>query len=302
MQSIKRGPRSPARTKRNRRNYGAGEWGRNRVRVFPDPKTGILQIEWRENGRRLTRSLGHRDWVRAKRQADEFAAGFAGPELNGRKTESGRRRRRLGEAGRPAVRARIDRPGRRPADRASRQGPFPVTGQRPMPHRGVKTTWRVVSRIGPPAIHTGLSVDPLARSCLRPRGPAARCRTGRIGRGGRTPLAEGSVRRRGERVFTRLPSASKGSLPQHRSVPEGCRAPLRGPAADALGRPAGRWAVRHRRPRPGRDPSRLAVSPSRKGLLARERPHGRLGWPCTSQPSPCRVRHAEHMGRSRQRA
>ncbi len=65
-----------ARTKRSRRSYGAGEWGRNRVRIFPDPKTGLFQIEWRENGRRLTRSLGHRDWTRAKRQADEFAAGF----------------------------------------------------------------------------------------------------------------------------------------------------------------------------------------------------------------------------------
>ena len=66
-----------ARTKRSRRSYGAGEWGRNRVRVFPDPKTGIFQIEWRDNGRRLTRSLKHRDWPRAKRQADEVAAGFA---------------------------------------------------------------------------------------------------------------------------------------------------------------------------------------------------------------------------------
>jgi len=64
-----------ARTKRSRRGYSAGEWGRNRVRVFPDPKTGLYQIEWRENGRRLTRSLKHRDWSRAKRQADEFAAG-----------------------------------------------------------------------------------------------------------------------------------------------------------------------------------------------------------------------------------
>ena len=72
-----------ARTKRSRRSYGAGEWGRNRVRVFPDPKTGRYQIEWRDNGRRLTRSLGHRSWTRAKRQADEFAAGFA--EVNGRK-------------------------------------------------------------------------------------------------------------------------------------------------------------------------------------------------------------------------
>ena len=65
-----------ARTKRSRRSYGAGEWGRNRVRIFPDPKTGIFQIEWRENGRRRSRSLGHRDWRRAKRQADQFAAGF----------------------------------------------------------------------------------------------------------------------------------------------------------------------------------------------------------------------------------
>ncbi len=73
-----------ARTKRRRRSYGAGEWGRNRVRVFPDPKTDLFQIEWRENGRRLTRSLGHRDWTRAKRQADEFAAGVASPDLNGK--------------------------------------------------------------------------------------------------------------------------------------------------------------------------------------------------------------------------
>ncbi|MCY4399184.1 MAG: site-specific integrase [Gemmatimonadetes bacterium] len=68
-----------ARTKRSRRAYSAGEWGRNRVRVFPDPKTGVMQVEWRENGRRLTRSLKHRDWARAKKQADELAAGFASP-------------------------------------------------------------------------------------------------------------------------------------------------------------------------------------------------------------------------------
>ncbi|WP_420441722.1 tyrosine-type recombinase/integrase [Candidatus Palauibacter sp.] len=73
-----------ARTKRSRRSYSAGEWGRNRVRVFPDPKTGIFQIEWRENGRRLTQSLKHRDWGRAKRQADEAAAGLATYEPNGK--------------------------------------------------------------------------------------------------------------------------------------------------------------------------------------------------------------------------
>ena len=73
-----------ARTKRSRRAYSAGEWGRNRVRVFADPKTGLYQIEWRENGRRLSRSLKHRDWTRAKRQADEAAAGLAMYEPNGK--------------------------------------------------------------------------------------------------------------------------------------------------------------------------------------------------------------------------
>ncbi|MDE2762299.1 MAG: tyrosine-type recombinase/integrase [Gemmatimonadota bacterium] len=73
-----------ARTKRDRRTYSAGEWGRNRVRVFADPKTGLYQLEWRENGRRRTRSLAHRDWVKAKRQADEAAAGFAVQKPNGR--------------------------------------------------------------------------------------------------------------------------------------------------------------------------------------------------------------------------
>ena len=82
-----------ARTKRGRRAYSAGERGRNRVRVFPDAKTGLYQMEWRENGRRLTRSLGHREWVRAKRQADEFAAGFVGPDLNARREPSPSRSR-----------------------------------------------------------------------------------------------------------------------------------------------------------------------------------------------------------------
>lgn len=61
--------------RRRRQRYSAGEWARNRVRVFPDPKTGLIQIEWREDGRRRSRSLGHRDWARAERQADEVAAG-----------------------------------------------------------------------------------------------------------------------------------------------------------------------------------------------------------------------------------
>ena len=69
--------------RRSRRSYSAGEWGRNRVRVFPDRRTGVIQIEWREGGRRLTRSLRHRDWARAKEQADEFAASFVPPGRRG---------------------------------------------------------------------------------------------------------------------------------------------------------------------------------------------------------------------------
>ncbi len=59
-----------------------GQWAYEHLKGVGD-KTGLLQIEWRENGRRLSKSLKHRDWARAKRQADEFAAGFAGPEIGG---------------------------------------------------------------------------------------------------------------------------------------------------------------------------------------------------------------------------
>ena len=65
--------------------------GGNRVRIFPDPKTGMFQIEWRGNGRRLTRSLKHRDWMRAKRQADKVAAGLAVHEPNGEAESSASR-------------------------------------------------------------------------------------------------------------------------------------------------------------------------------------------------------------------
>ena len=71
-----------ARTKRGRRSYSAGEWGRNRVLVFPDPKTGLIQVEWRENGRRL------RPFAGAPRLGTGEAAG-------------GRVRRRLHQPGVP---------------------------------------------------------------------------------------------------------------------------------------------------------------------------------------------------------
>src|SRR5689334_12399471 len=61
-------------------SYVTGEKGRNRVRVFADSKTGILCLEFYEQAlgssgpKRKTVSTGHRDWDRAKRQADEMAA------------------------------------------------------------------------------------------------------------------------------------------------------------------------------------------------------------------------------------
>jgi len=55
-------------------------------------------------------------------------------------------------------------------------------------------------------------------------------------------------------------------------------------------------------PQAGSNRSERRTWPSRTGPLAWERPQARVGWACTSQPQPWRVRHAEHRGRSRQRA
>ena len=84
-----------ARTKKSQQSYTAGEKGRNRVRVFPDPKTGMFQIEYRRNGRRESRSLKHRDWALAKDQADKLAANFPPPEAKPeRRPQEPLRRRR----------------------------------------------------------------------------------------------------------------------------------------------------------------------------------------------------------------
>ena len=65
-----------ARTKRSRRTYSAGEWGRNRVRVFADPKTGLYQIEL----------------ARERAQAEPIAET---PRLGSREAAGGQGRRRL---------------------------------------------------------------------------------------------------------------------------------------------------------------------------------------------------------------
>lgn len=68
-----------ARTKtKDRWSYSAGERGRNRVRVF-EHDSGLLMLEYRDNGKRTRMSLGHRDRDQAKRQADSAAARLANP-------------------------------------------------------------------------------------------------------------------------------------------------------------------------------------------------------------------------------
>ena len=46
----RRGSLMVASTKRTRRSHSAGNWGRNRVRAFSDPRTGIIQIEVARGG------------------------------------------------------------------------------------------------------------------------------------------------------------------------------------------------------------------------------------------------------------
>src|SRR5690348_13267456 len=60
--------------KRRTFSYKAGEKGRNRVRVFAWPKQGEgLWIDYREDGKRIRKPLGHSDQQHAKQQADEIA-------------------------------------------------------------------------------------------------------------------------------------------------------------------------------------------------------------------------------------
>ncbi len=66
-----------ARTKRSRRSYDIGEWGRIRVRIFPDPKTGIVQIEWRDT-RGLNRDSGTADPGSVTASSDSYSPTHAG--------------------------------------------------------------------------------------------------------------------------------------------------------------------------------------------------------------------------------
>lgn len=67
--------RQSAKRSREMWSYIAGKKGKNRVRVFAWPTKGnSLWIDYREDGKRIKKSLGHSDQERARRLADDVAA------------------------------------------------------------------------------------------------------------------------------------------------------------------------------------------------------------------------------------
>lgn len=62
---------STARTRRW--SYSTGERGRNRVRAYEHPQTGLIFLEFSDEGRRRRVALGHRIRDAAKTKADELA-------------------------------------------------------------------------------------------------------------------------------------------------------------------------------------------------------------------------------------
>jgi integrase len=63
-------------------SYITGEKGRNRVRTFADPRTGLFYVEYRDGqGKKARTALGHQDFEKAKGQADELAARLRQPKV-----------------------------------------------------------------------------------------------------------------------------------------------------------------------------------------------------------------------------
>lgn len=61
--------------------YRTGEKGVNRVRTYSDAKTGMYFLEYRDGqGRKARTALGHRDFEKAKEQADTLAARLRQPK------------------------------------------------------------------------------------------------------------------------------------------------------------------------------------------------------------------------------
>jgi integrase len=68
------------RKQRETTSYVTGEKGKNRVRVFTDPRTGMIYLEYRDGqGRKARTACGHRDFAGAKAQADDLAAQLRHP-------------------------------------------------------------------------------------------------------------------------------------------------------------------------------------------------------------------------------
>jgi integrase len=60
------------------RTYSAGQKGRNRVRLFADPRSGLLYLEYQDCGKKTRTALQHRNFDAGRRQADDLAAQLAG--------------------------------------------------------------------------------------------------------------------------------------------------------------------------------------------------------------------------------
>jgi integrase len=69
------------RKQRETPSYVTGEKGKNRVRVFTDPRTGKVYLEYRDGqGRKARTACGHRDFAGARAQADQLAAHLRRPD------------------------------------------------------------------------------------------------------------------------------------------------------------------------------------------------------------------------------
>jgi integrase len=62
-------------------SYTTGEKGRNRVRTFADPRTGLFYLEYRDGqGKKARTALGHQNFEKAKAQGDALAAALCHPQ------------------------------------------------------------------------------------------------------------------------------------------------------------------------------------------------------------------------------
>ena len=161
---------------------------------------------------------------------------------------------------------------------------------------GVQETQGVDAHFGAPAMRTARPVYPAARQRLAapPRGRPGR--GSRLGLGGERPQGHRCpVRARGRaRFHTLVPAPFWGRSPSNHP----CRkaVPRRSEAAEhpfTDRRAVGWYGMAEQAPR-----NPAVAFPH--GTAGPSDPRRGVGWPCTSQRPPWRVRYAEHVGRSRQ--